>query len=243
MELRLVESVLRQVRRNVFDEFRDLFVLERVEQAIDLAGICRLIVPARDRPAFILAREHGLAFARGVDRDAIENIRIDSHQMAIAKIGRLRAENLFDLFRQRVDRSARGEAHVDLLLFFFGHAADLEHLPLFVVRREERDGSARFRQTVGAQIAVVFRHELLNLRVRYLRDQVGDLLIVAARLERLHDFPMIGFLFQLHFTGRGLQERAGDLRHGEVSQFLVAKLLGFFRDIVPDGLRGHDNLV
>ena len=94
-------------------------------------------------------------------------------------------------------------------------AADLEHLSLsatgrirgtggFVVGGEKSDGTARLRQPVRAQIATVLGHELLDARRGDLREQIANLLIVAARAERFHDFPVIHFLLQFHFAHRGL---------------------------------------
>ena len=54
------------------------------------------------------------------------------------------------------------------------------------------------------QVAAIVGHELLNARRRDLREQIADFLIVAARAQRLHDFPVIAFFSQFHFAGGGL---------------------------------------
>ena len=87
-KLRIIEAVLRQIRGDVLDEFRHLLVLQTVEQPRDFGRVGRLIVLVRDRPVLSFAREHVFAFAGRIDRDAIENVRVDAHQMSIAQISR-----------------------------------------------------------------------------------------------------------------------------------------------------------
>ena len=54
------------------------------------------------------------------------------------------------------------------------------------------------------QIAAVLGHELLDARGGHLREQIADLLIVAARAQRFDDFPVVRLLFQFHFARRCL---------------------------------------
>jgi len=63
---------------------KQLGAADYIEKPIDFSRIGRLIVPAGDRPTFGLSAEHGLAFPRSLDRDAIENIRVEPDQMSIA---------------------------------------------------------------------------------------------------------------------------------------------------------------
>ena len=76
-----------------------------------------------------------------------------------------------------------------------------------IVRREERDRAARLRQPVGLQVAAIFGDELLDLRRCYLREEIVDLLVVAAGPQRFYDFPVVGLLFQFHFA-RGCLDQA-----------------------------------
>ncbi len=179
---------------------------------MDFARISRFVIAAGDCPVFLFAGENRLAFARRIDRHPVENVCVDANKMPVTHIIRPGIENLFGFLRERVNKSARREADVDLILFFFRHGTDLEHLALLVVLSEERDRSARLGQAIWMQIAAIVGHELLNVRCRDLRDQIADLLIVAARAQRLYDFPMIAFLLQLHLTGGGLQHDPRNLR-------------------------------
>ena len=52
------------------------------------------------------------------------------------------------------------------------------------------------------QVAAIIRDEFLDARVRHLREQIADLLVVAARLQRLDDFPVLVLFCQLDFAGR-----------------------------------------
>ena len=61
--------------------------------------------------------------------------------MVVPKVGRLRVKDLFDFFRQRVNRAARSEAHIHLFVFFLGNCTNLQRLP-FVLPAGNFDGLA-----------------------------------------------------------------------------------------------------
>ena len=101
---------------------------------------------------------------RSINRDAVENIRVEADQMPVAQIVRLGAQNFFDLFRQRVNETRAREPHIDLVLFFFRNAADLQHLPLLVLVAKNRDRAPGLGQAIRMQIAAIVGHELLDVR-------------------------------------------------------------------------------
>ena len=63
--------------------------------------------------------------------------------MIVAQLRRLRVKNLFNFFRQRVNRATRGESHIDLVCFFLGYRADLQRLA-FILPAGDFDGLADF---------------------------------------------------------------------------------------------------
>ena len=93
------------------------------------------------------------------------------------------------------------------------------------------------------EVAAVVGHEFLDARVRDLREQITDLLVVAARLERLHDLPMLVPLGQLDLARRAFQNGARRLRGRQVSQSAIAKFIRLFRDVGPDRLGGDVNVL
>src|SRR5213596_1687622 len=78
-------------------------------------SIKRRIAPESAGALFRLAIVQSPSFrprtvlAWSVDRDPIENVCIDANQVIVAQIGRLRINDLFDLFRKGVNGSTRGE--------------------------------------------------------------------------------------------------------------------------------------
>src|SRR6202043_3935612 len=112
-----------------------------------------------------------------------------------------------------------------------GNTADPKYLARsawFIVLGEKRYRSARFCQTVWVQVALVVGDELLNLRRRYLRDQIADFLIVSPGMQWLHDVPMVATLLQFHLAGRRFQECAHYLRHDQVGELAVSKIFRLF---------------
>ena len=78
------------------------------------------------------------------------------------------------------------------------------------------------------QVATIIGHEFLDARIRHLGEQIADFLIVPARLQRLHDFPVLALFCQLDFTGRTFQNRARHLCSGEIGQLSIAKIIRLF---------------
>src|SRR5205823_13788830 len=117
LNLRLIQAVLRQIGSDVFYESCYPLILQRVDQAPNRTWIRWRIVSRNECPISIFARENGFAFAWSVDGNPIENVRIDPNQMRIPQIGRLCVKYFFDLFRQGVNRPARSESHIYLVLF------------------------------------------------------------------------------------------------------------------------------
>src|SRR5207302_8677623 len=140
LQLRLVETVLRQIGGDLFSKFCYLLILQGVDQAADFARVCRGILAAADCPVFLFAREDGFAFSRRIDRNPVENVCVDANQMPVPHVVGLSVENLLDFFRQRVNKSARREPDIDLVLFFFSRAANLQHLALLAAGRVRPTG-------------------------------------------------------------------------------------------------------
>jgi hypothetical protein len=115
--------------------------LQCVEHAPNCACIRWCVVSINDVPIAVFARENGFGFAWRVDRNPIKNVGVDPNEMIVPQVRRLRVKDLFELFRQRIDRSARSEPHVHLVFFFFGYCADLQRLP-FVFPSGNFDGLA-----------------------------------------------------------------------------------------------------
>ena len=61
---------------------------------------------------------------------------------------------------------------------------------------------------------MVIPDKFLDARVRHLREQIADLLVVAPRLERFDDFPMLVLFRQLDLARRAFQDGAGNLCGG-----------------------------
>src|SRR5207244_5048855 len=154
-----------------------------------------------DCPIVTFTCENGLAFARRVDRDSIQNIRVDPNQMVVAQIVWFGVENLFDPLGQRINEPTRREPRINLILFFLRYGADLQHLPLVFLAKyldrsadlnllvfllfltKQRDRPTWLRQTVGIQVAAIIGYKLLNRCRRNLRNQVTDLLLISERAE------------------------------------------------------------
>ena len=66
------------------------------------------------------------------------------------------------------------------------------------------------------KVAVIAGHELLNLGGSDLRNEIGDLLIVAARVKRFQNLPMIVLFLKLHLPNRRFQDDARDLRRAQI---------------------------
>src|SRR5207247_4892130 len=109
--------------------------------------IRRCIMSAGNCPISIFPPKNGFGFAWSVDRDPIENVCIDANQVIVAQIGRLRINDLFDLFRKGVNGSTRGEPYVNLIFFFFWYAADLQRLT-FVLSSKDLDRFAELNLLV-----------------------------------------------------------------------------------------------
>ena len=61
--------------------------------------------------------------------------------MVVAQVRRLCVKNLLYFFRQRVNRAARSEPHIHLILLLLRHAPDLQRLA-FVLSTGNFDGFA-----------------------------------------------------------------------------------------------------
>ena len=80
---------------------------------------------AGDCPIFIFTGEHYFAFAGRVDGDPVKNICVDPNQVPVAQIVRPGVKNFFNFLWQRIDKTARRRAHVNLIFFFLRNTANL----------------------------------------------------------------------------------------------------------------------
>ena len=102
--------------------------------------------------------------------------------MIVAQICGFRVQDLVGLFRERVNRSARSESHINLVLLLLWHVADLQRLAFvfppkdldrltdlnllifFLGLIKQRDRSMRLRQSIRTQVSTIIGHKLLNAR-------------------------------------------------------------------------------
>ena len=84
LQRRLIQTVFREIGSDILDEAGHLFVADGIDEAANLGGVGRDIIMIGDGPGFALAREHGFAFARRLNGQAIEDICIDARKVTIA---------------------------------------------------------------------------------------------------------------------------------------------------------------
>ena len=226
---RLIEPVFRQVRGEVRHKARDLLPAQLMEQARRGPGVDGFVlVPDLAHPRLPAPGDHDFLLARTLDTHAIHEVRFHAQELLVAQIIGLRVEQRFEGLRHHAHRVARRELHVDLLLPH--RPADLQHRRLFGVPSKKCDRSARLLQAKGGEIRGIAR-ERADLRVGDLGNQVVDPRIVAARLERLGQRPVLILLPDFHLPGRGLEQDSLDACGCQGGQVAVTILVHPLRHV------------